>query len=697
MKRNEMTVSADVHRAVVGGVVNLCSAGALEIITREELLDIAPWHVFGAASGLAAGSALLVHTFLRGDERCSERVRKVLTYLTGGLGVADAALLTAVHTGGGFLGPDGLGGAPGMGLAAVAGTLGLSVAAWAVLALTRRHLSVRTSDEARLEDAERARKPFEKVLAEANWEKLELVGSDRFGAGMAHTVRNPPSASRYVEDDKDAPRAIANALNTITGTAYSAARVLIDAAEIAGHAVVRVLERDVLAETITAPVPITPASIHDNIPIGRFITGELVYANLHQVHTQLVGRTRSGKSSLLNRLIAHLARCKDAVMWVGGKEKVSDLVDDWMPTFPQDGLSPFDWVAAEQQGTLAMLACALHAAQSRHRTPKPDRPRGWPCEQWPAIVVLLDEASFACNDNASILCQDGIRRNASELIAAIARIGASVGVYVVLATQRGVNGEYGPEGGQIKQNVQQSFAFQCKDAAEIDFALDGNKYVNAAAISGTERRGAFYTKDSDGWPRVGKAFFLDTSEIPALSKALAGMEGRLDARTEQAISNVADGAYADRWKGSIDAFWAYLHDMDDYTPEHVNAGVVADDGGAGDAIVAAMQQEFDRVAQNVVKAYPEGRDRAADDVAQEILAGVDMDAELSALLGPGRITEPLTMRERIEQELTLADGLTNKELAARLDTSENQIRKHTAKMLSEGLAVRDADGRIRRA
>lgn len=689
-----LTMSQEAYRATVGGVLNLCSATALEILTREEILNVEPWQVFGVGTLAAAGAAGAVHVLMGQDPRCDSRMRRTLTWFAGGMGVANAALLSHVQAAGGLLGPDGWGGLPGAPLELVGGTGVIALATWAVATFVRRHLGIQQVEEVAARDAEQARTTTERVLELAGYGHLTSDNGSRFDAGTTYLTRNPTSG-KYIEDDRDAPRAVANALNTITGTTYSAGRVLIEQGGAAGLAAIRVLERDVLAETINAPLPTGPASIRDTLRIGRFITGDPVDICLYSTHAAFTGRTRSGKSSLINQVIAFLSRCRDAVIWVAGKEKVTDLTDLWMTEFLATGRCVFDWVASDQAGTLKVLATAYQAARRRYAKPKADRPRGYPCAAWPAIVVVLDEASFTLNDSEEVLCADGKRRNASELVAAILRIGLGVEVYVVLATQRGVQGEFGSEGGVIKNNVGLSIVFQCKDAAEIDYALDANKWVNAAVISGKERRGAFYIKDDEGFGQAAKGLYFSDDAVPRVAAVNAGLGGKLDEWTAAGLT-VCNNAYAARWGDSPQEFWDYLHGLGDEAPpppvkQKVNAG------NAGDDIEAAMQATYDETLAATAKAYPEPEDK---DEATAILDALDMDAELARLVGDGTTeTAAKTWREKIEAALITAGmaGMTNNEIAAHLGTTPNLVRKHTAVMVTEGSAVRAVDGKIRKA
>lgn len=76
----------------------------------------------------------------------------------------------------------------------------------------------------------------------------------------------------------------------------------------------RVLERDPHAQPIPYPGP-TSGSVRRPIALGLSELGEPTAPNLAGTHALLVGTTGSGKSMLLNVLVAELVAAADAVVW----------------------------------------------------------------------------------------------------------------------------------------------------------------------------------------------------------------------------------------------------------------------------------------------------------------------------------------------------------------------------------------------
>src|SRR5439155_23006709 len=113
---------------------------------------------------------------------------------------------------------------------------------------------------------------------------------------------------------------------------------------------------DILAKVFPYVDDTTQASIRKAVRVGIGKDGQ-PYEMVVRAHAQIIGKSTSGKSSLLNVLIAWLTRCIDAVPWACGVQKLYDLVGPWVdPYMDLDEDLPFDWIASGPQDVLEMLA-----------------------------------------------------------------------------------------------------------------------------------------------------------------------------------------------------------------------------------------------------------------------------------------------------------------------------------------------------
>ncbi|HMH91188.1 MAG TPA: FtsK/SpoIIIE domain-containing protein, partial [Streptosporangiaceae bacterium] len=106
--------------------------------------------------------------------------------------------------------------------------------------------------------------------------------------------------------------------------------------------ILHVAERDVLGETIPFPVPEPDGadvlSIVNPIPVGLFEDGQVCAVTLREMATLIVGLRGSGKSNLLNVLLAQLSRCADVLIFaidLKGGRMAAPWIEPWL-----DGRSP---------------------------------------------------------------------------------------------------------------------------------------------------------------------------------------------------------------------------------------------------------------------------------------------------------------------------------------------------------------------
>lgn len=362
-------------------------------------------------------------------------------------------------------------------LTIMAGTLAAlaTTVYWSARGLEYRVLKLAPPSSARADtDSDDLLGPREKILAAALRQAglgyvRVLPGSEplRSNAGWQFRgrtqsktrLRGDARTGAQVELTPKHMEALAIALAEITGRDVESSWVRHRKERQAGTYSFTITNRDLMAEVIPYVDDPTPTSITTPALRGIEIDGREYRERLDQ-HERDIGGTTKGKSSLINLKLAHATRSTDALVWVGGVQKLYDLVGPWLEPYHNTGLrSPLNWVANGQTDTLTMMAAAMSIARWRQRQPMNQR-------RWRKIVVFLDEFSFVAQSRQKILFE-GEWVDASWLASAILRGAASGHVNVHLATQRSTLDHFGDKGGDVITNIAINNAFASKDWAEI--------------------------------------------------------------------------------------------------------------------------------------------------------------------------------------------------------------------------------------
>ncbi|MDQ3886303.1 MAG: type IV toxin-antitoxin system AbiEi family antitoxin domain-containing protein, partial [Actinomycetota bacterium] len=237
----------------------------------------------------------------------------------------------------------------------------------------------------------------------------------------------------------------------------------------AGTYIVSVTTVDALARIYAYADALEWASIKDPAVIAHTVDGQAYTAQLNQ-HWADVGQSRSGKTSLIQIKWAYITRCHDAVLWVGGVEKLFDAVGPWIePYLGTDEPLPIDWIANGPIHTANMLAAAMSVARWRQSVPHQQR------AGFTTIIVQLDEASFFLVLNTVTATYRGQAMTPTELAAAIVRGAGSGEVWLHIASQRGTNDNWGDQGGTISANIAAQTVFMTGDPAEVGRATGDYK------------------------------------------------------------------------------------------------------------------------------------------------------------------------------------------------------------------------------
>ncbi|MFC8387543.1 FtsK/SpoIIIE domain-containing protein [Streptomyces sp. NPDC057238] len=268
--------------------------------------------------------------------------------------------------------------------------------------------------------------------------------------------------------------------------------------------------------------------------IGALESGGAWVMNLRLVpHWLIAGATRSGKSTLLARLITQLAPQRVALVGIdckGGMElglfagRLSALA-----TCRREAVAVLSALVVDMQER--MNACRTAGVRSIWELPDKLRPV--------PVVVLVDEI-------AELYLSDGTRESKAEaeqcstLLLRIAQLGAALGLHLVVAGQR-VGSDLGSGVTALRAQLGGRICHRVNDPGTAEMTLgDLNKdaVAVAQAITPEERGVAVCTGPDGGWSRArshltptdeavatARKYSAMTPELLTVVRALAALEG----------------------------------------------------------------------------------------------------------------------------------------------------------------------------
>ncbi|MEU0818499.1 FtsK/SpoIIIE domain-containing protein [Streptomyces mirabilis] len=299
-------------------------------------------------------------------------------------------------------------------------------------------------------------------------------------------------------------------------------------------------ERGLVLLTATASDPLArpglasaPAALLSAL-IGVLESGGAWVMDLRLVpHWLIAGATRSGKSTLLARLITQLAPQPVALVGIdckGGMELglFSDRLSA-LTTCRREAVAVLAALVDDMQDR--MRACRTAGVRSIWELPDKLRPI--------PVVVIVDEI-------AELYLSDGRRESKAEaeqcstLLLRLAQLGAALGMHLVVAGQR-VGSDLGPGVTALRAQLGGRICHRVNDPGTAEMTLgDLNKdaVVVAQSITPDEKGVAVCTGPEGGWSRArshltsteeasatARKHAVLTPELPAIDRALAALEG----------------------------------------------------------------------------------------------------------------------------------------------------------------------------
>lgn len=461
-----------------------------------------------------------------------------------------------------------------------------------------------------------------------------------------------------------------------------------------GGYTITVTTEDVMARIYPFVDEPTWASIRDPALVGYGLDAKPIYLLLRQ-HGQFLGKTRSGKSSLINCVLAYLTRCRDAVVWVCGTEKLYDMLAGWLEVYlDADEEMPLNWVMAGPDDTAEMLAALMRVARYRQSLRLHER------VNLPDVVLVLDEASFALRNTTVTAEFDGREHTMSALCGMITQGAGSAGCWLEYSTQRDTNDQLGPAGGDIQAQTGFTAAFGTQDNLSLGRQLGDFKLPPPA------HKGEFYLKDDAGepYPTLTKGRYAQEDDPskprvhdgPRVSE-VAWERRRFRVELDAGSQRAAGDAYRLRPTRVTERFLSYLASPTSVAAPWNHGGSDADperreiDGAVATLtrVPDAVEREAIDLARHLGEDYstlPPAQREAYRNVVAELLTVDDGPAPPAG----GSLTEQVTyVLRRADRGLTSREIVDGMRAAGLEPRSEGSVRNLLGKLTEDGVLARD--------
>jgi len=411
----------------------------------------------------------------------------------------------------------------------------LLIAAWPLLARAAGR---------RAEAARRRQADLERLREESRWPALlerighksvKVTGRQDTRNGYALTLRLPASGKitwKRLAADRER-------LEVAAGVRHGSLRF--EPGETAPEVLLYVSTVDVLAQTVPYVDDGRPLSIRNPIPVGLYEDGSVCSLTLREVCALIVGLRGSGKSNLLNVLIAQLVRCVDVLLFV--IDSKHRLIMPWVAPFLNDAAAgeAIEWAVTDREGTEAMLRAVLEAIRQRSASGSGgEKIEPTPLE--PAVMVVLDEVASVFGEGRGPRFSEGTTNLTLAAIGSEAvQLGRSEAVDFILATQRGTVTMVGS--GDLKSQCAVRIGLRVASEADARLVFPDDQHA-AQLLAALKYPGSgLLMEDLDARVAPVKWFRIEPQQIPEIARRYGPLKPAPDPVLERALGE----AYEMRW------------------------------------------------------------------------------------------------------------------------------------------------------
>lgn len=424
--------------------------------------------------------------------------------------------------------------APWLWLAAPAALL---IAGWPLLA----RAAARQAESLRRRQAELERLKEENrwpgLLERIGHKGIKVTGREDTRNGYMLVLRLPPSGRiTWKALAKDRER-----LEVAAAMRHGSLRF--EPGDLAHEVLLYVSTVDVLAETIPYVDDGKPLSIRNPIPVGLYEDGTVCSLTLREVCVLIVGLRGSGKSNLLNVLIAQLVRCVDVLLFaIDSKHR---LIMPWVQPYLADPAAgeAIEWAVFDREGVEAMLRAVQEAINQRSASGSGGE-KIEPTPQEPAIVIMVDEVAsiFGEGRGPRYSAEGTTNMTLAGIGSDIVERGRSEAIDMILAALRGTVTMTG--GGDLKSQCSVRIGLRTVSEADarLVFPDDQNAAQQLAALK--HPGSGLLIEDRDARTAPVKWFRIEPNQIPEIARRYGPLKPAPDPILERALGE----AYADRWE-----------------------------------------------------------------------------------------------------------------------------------------------------
>ncbi|MCM1943156.1 hypothetical protein NC239_33635 [Streptomyces sp. G3] len=378
-----------------------------------------------------------------------------------------------------------------------------------------------------------------------------------------------------------------------------------------------------LVDDVPYPPDYSPLTVNQPAPIGVRRDGQPEGPVNRQASMLLVGQRGSGKTNLMNVMIANQCRMVDSITWVidlnGG-----GLALKWMRAWAaagKPGRPPVDWVADTPEKARGMAAALVRVAKAR-KVGYQDREIAANDDKLPVDHEVPEIRVF--NDEGAEIFSTRSRRNetlrgiADDLVQTL-EIARAAAVNETTSGLRATQDVISDP--QILKQSTFKAGMKVADDAELNYFFG---YNHNASAEDAPYPGCALVRDGDGQVHPLKVYRLQPAQILDIVKATADRRPELDELSRRA----AGEAYEQRWMNTDHLFGGPMPEPAAVEPESVappkGRGVTADWGTtpAGGEAQAVIDQA-DEARRRLHEAMNENgaRDDNLDAQFMDILAG----------------------------------------------------------------------------
>jgi hypothetical protein len=312
----------------------------------------------------------------------------------------------------------------------------------------------------------------------------------------------------------------------------------------ADEVLLHIAEKDMLAETVPYPAELRRLSILNPIPIGVYEDGTVCAVTLREIAALIVGLRGSGKSNLINVLIAQLARCVDVVIFMidlkGGRTAMP-----WVRPWAQHK-SPhpvIDWVATDRPEAEKMLKAVRRGIGARSTAGAGHSEKVIPSISEPAVIVFFEEvaAIFGMNMGPKSSFDGTTNATLAGLGTEIVQMGRSEAIDPVLVTQRGTVTMIGS--GDLKSQCGLRIGLGVADEADARLIIPDDRHAALNLARLKDRPGAGIVSMPSGRTMPVKFYRIEHEAIADIAAYFGSIRPAPDA----ALAAALGPEYADRW------------------------------------------------------------------------------------------------------------------------------------------------------